>query len=172
MDKIKEIIFVSKGRYSVLFECELCKCDAFKKLSQFKRTKRHYCGKKCYWLARKNTWEPKDQPTWRGGVNYTEAHRRWKKKNPERMSHLKSLRYAREKSAIGSHTLDEWNLVKKNHDFRCAICKKETALTKDHIIPLSKGGSNFIQNIQPLCKSCNSKKHNKIIHDSPSLTNH
>jgi len=33
-----------------------------------------------------------------------------------------------------------------------------SVITVDHIVPISKGGINSIQNLQPLCYSCNSKK--------------
>lgn len=51
-------------------------------------------------------------------------------------------------------------------DYKCLLCGRKfdiSDLTVDHIIPLSKGGKHEWRNIQPLCKSCNSKKHNKII---------
>ena len=85
-------------------------------------------------------------------------HRRYCKKNPDIISHLKARRYAKEKGAIGNHTLKEWNELKESYGDVCAYCKMPKKLTKDHIIPISKDGTDYIENIQPLCHNCNSKK--------------
>lgn len=125
---------------------------------------------KCYAAYRSKIMPKHEQPTWRGGVSNTEAHRRWKKKNPDRMAHLKARRYAREKNAEGSHTFEQWNLLKESVNNKCVKCKEKKPLTKDHIIPLSEGGTDYIANIQPLCRNCNSKKWKKIhIYENPDL---
>lgn len=90
------------------------------------------------------------------------AKRKWREKNKELTNHLTRSYNYRRKKALGSHTLQEWLDLCKKHNNKCAYCKKDCKLTEDHIIPLSKGGSNNIENIQPLCVSCNSKKGNKL----------
>ena len=87
-------------------------------------------------------------------------------KNKQWRSWIKNKRNRMKRGANGNHTFGEWELLKKQYGYccpHCGKCEPEIILTEDHIIPLSKGGSNWIENIQPLCGSCNSKKHTKII---------
>lgn len=86
-------------------------------------------------------------------------------------------RQLRKRYVIGSHTEQQWQSLKVETGNKCSFChipedhlqniyggKVFQKLTKDHIIPLSKGGTDFIENIQPACVSCNASKNNSI-HD-------
>lgn len=55
-----------------------------------------------------------------------------------------------------------WELKLKQLDGKCQLCGTIENITIDHIISLSKGGTNLIANLQPLCRSCNCSKSNKI----------
>lgn len=46
-------------------------------------------------------------------------------------------------------------------DFKCKHCQIGTDLTIDHIMPVVRGGTNDIDNLQTLCRSCNSRKGTK-----------
>lgn len=156
------------GGVRVEFNCDYCGELSQDKKSHYDRKKRHYCNQICYSRDRKENWKKEDQPTWRGGVSQTEAHKRWKKKNPEHWKHLKARYYARKKGAEGSHTLKEWEELKEKVEYLCVYCRELKPLTKDHIKPLSEGGTDYIENIQPLCRNCNSKKW-KHIYENPEL---
>ncbi len=66
----------------------------------------------------------------------------------------RALKYASEKRL----SLPEWERIKAEYRYVCACCLQKVKLTIDHIIPLSKGGSDGYENIQPLCITCNQKK--------------
>ena len=162
------------NRNQVYFNCDYCGQISSDKPSSYKKKKRHFCGMKCYSDFRKNKLPLEEQHAYKGvrktGENKQIYHRRYVKNNPEIISYLKARRYARERNAEGNHTLQEWKLLKEKFNYKCAYCMEEKPLTKDHIKPLSKGGTDYIENIQPLCRNCNSKKHNKFnIHENPEL---
>lgn len=73
------------------------------------------------------------------------------------------IRRAREIAAVGSHSEYQWHKVLKLYGRRCLRCGTKDDVTKDHIQPLVSGGSNDIENIQPLCRPCNSWKGSRAI---------
>jgi 5-methylcytosine-specific restriction endonuclease McrA len=73
---------------------------------------------------------------------------------------INARRRGRQFGAEGSYTTQKWNDLKEHFGNRCLRCgyhesELTTVLERDHVIPISKGGSNWITNIQPLCKDCN-----------------
>lgn len=140
--------------------CTLCKCE----IVFHKSDKMHEgCLKS----------DKEEHNRWKGGDS--ETHKRWVRKNKERYAHLKSRELPRKYNAEGSHTFEQWKSLLNSLENKCACCKEKKKLSKDHIKPLSKGGTDYIHNIQPLCKSCNSRKNAKEINylksffDSPEL---
>lgn len=92
--------------------------------------------------------------------------RRYNKEHIEKRIEAVNRRRMLKLNVVGSHTSGEWELLKKQYGLTCPCCGKTeptVKLTKDHIIPLTRGGSDYIENIQPLCQSCNSKKGNRVI---------
>ncbi len=65
--------------------------------------------------------------------------------------------------ARGTHTHQQWVGLCAIFNHQCAACSRAAALTKDHIIPVSRGGSDAIGNLQPLCQRCNSVKFTRDI---------
>lgn len=52
--------------------------------------------------------------------------------------------------------------VFKRDGYRCRECgasKDETSLEIDHIVPVARGGTNDLDNLQTLCRECNRMKH-------------
>jgi 5-methylcytosine-specific restriction endonuclease McrA len=90
-------------------------------------------------------------------------NRRLRAQNPERTRVLQAAktarRYARRRGAGGSHTAEEWAALCQAYGNMCLRCGATgRPLTRDHVVPLVLGGTNTIDNLQPLCFGCNSAK--------------
>lgn len=104
---------------------------------------------------------------------YRSQKRKWHSDgmaNPEKRAKMKHWRkqtkYRRRawiQQSATSHTKREWDELCAKYHHLCLCCGEVKPLTPDHITPLSRGGSNSIDNIQPLCRTCNLRKHTKTI---------
>lgn len=97
---------------------------------------------------------------WKGGISIGKNKRDYK-------NSLEAKRRTSKQENGGSFSVEDWIKLKQYCGNRCVCCHKsepEIKLTRDHKIPISLGGSSNIDNIQPLCKSCNSIKRQKVIH--------
>lgn len=88
-----------------------------------------------------------------------------RKKYPERYSVYGKNNDAKRKMAEGFYTLQDelYQLSKQNH--RCFWCRIKLEGKKyhiDHIIPISRGGTNWSGNIVISCPHCNMSKGNKL----------
>ena len=87
--------------------------------------------------------------------------------NPEKFRAASQRRRARKANSKGSFTADQWKERLAYHGYKCVYCgveKHETPqgwLTMEHLIPLSRGGTNWPSNLAPSCKSCNCSKGTK-----------
>jgi len=96
-----------------------------------------------------------------------ENTRKQRRRNPKKSVLQTVLRRARQKGATGKVTVSEIETMFFKYGYRCLACGATEKLTVDHIVPITKGGSLSMENLQPLCHSCNSKKHTKTIDYRP-----
>ena len=86
----------------------------------------------------------------------------WQGANPASAVATRHRRRARKAGNGGSYTLTEWTEKLELFAHLCVYCGQSgRPLTIDHKIPISRGGTNSIENLVPACKSCNCRKGSK-----------
>lgn len=108
----------------------------------------------------------KNNGNWKGGISVDKDYKSVLNKK------YKAIRRMREEITGGYFTATEWKNLKKQYNYTCPSCGKkepDIKLCADHIIPIICKGTNEINNIQPLCGICNSKKYTKTIKFNPIL---
>jgi flagellar biosynthesis GTPase FlhF len=96
-----------------------------------------------------------------------EAARLVRKNHPEKKREQEWRRRVRKANAEGNHNINDVNELYIKQKGRCFHCEKELngVYHEDHWIPLSRGGSDWIDNIRLLCPFCNLSKKDKLPHE-------
>lgn len=110
------------------------------------------------------------QKKWRteNAESLKEYYRKYREEHREELNkkHLPATHKRRSRIANngGSFSAQEWLLICDYYGNKCLRCgATDKKLTVDHVIPTVFGGTSNIDNLQPLCQSCNSSKHAKEI---------
>jgi 5-methylcytosine-specific restriction endonuclease McrA len=98
----------------------------------------------------------------------TTYNHEWRRANRALCNTYWSKRRARLLGNGGSHTVVEWQAILERYDHRCLACgRTDLKLTKDHVLPVTQGGTDNADNLQPLCLSCNAAKGKRTIDYRP-----
>mgnify|MGYP001574360243 CR=1 FL=1 len=112
-------------------------------------------------ISKKYRSNPKTKP------KLIENQRRWREKNPVK----NRLLWLKRRDADRYIDFDEEQYLKLYEHYAsgdvCMCCGDVNKLHSEHIVPIALGGKTVLDNLQFLCKECNSKKHTKTIDYRP-----
>lgn len=83
---------------------------------------------------------------------------KYRRENRDRFNVLQQIRRTSKRESIYNLKSDDWIKCKHYFNNKCAYCGKEEKLTQDHFVAFNNGGEYSINNIVPICLSCNSGK--------------
>jgi len=95
--------------------------------------------------------------------------RQYRKDHPERVRAQATNKNRKRKLGVqGAHTEAEIKLLFRSQKGLCWWCGKAvdpTAYHVDHRVPLTRGGTDYAENLCITCPACNMSKHNKLPHE-------
>lgn len=111
---------------------------------------------------------------------HPDQHREWSNAHVEEQRAYRRLnahilrtntrnRYARKKGNGGTHTHEDIQAQYKRQKGKCYYCHTKVGKNYhvDHVVPISRGGTNDISNLVIACAQCNLSKNDRLPHEWP-----
>ena len=139
-----------------------CRCDPCREAKR-EESRRFYETNRASRLAATMRWRAKDPD------RHLATNRDWYRRNGDHARKVKAraqhrrITRARLRGDERLHAEWEWLRLLRRHGGRCAYCDAQGVMTRDHVIPVSRGGTDTIGNILPACQSCNYSKKDRLL---------
>lgn len=165
------------GRTALDTQCGHCQKPI--KIRPVAAGRKHFCSVSCAAIGKRV-----DGAKWRDPKQIAAYMVEYHKRNRERLNALACLRnprYRQKKNenqrlrrATGYRPRGiqrkAWASILTLCGSRCLKCGSTDRLEADHVLPVTLGGLNSVENYQPLCRSCNaSKSDTHVDYRSPKL---
>jgi 5-methylcytosine-specific restriction endonuclease McrA len=154
------------------FQCQCRKCayKSCKKYAQSHREVIHKCAKKER-VKHAQKYNERSKRWYYANRERSKAYRKlhynkeWNDKHREQIRAHTRNRRAKEQNAIGTHKPKDIENIYLSQDGKCKYCDKPVGnkFHVDHIVPISRGGTNYPNNLVITCQSCNDSKGNKFL---------
>jgi 5-methylcytosine-specific restriction endonuclease McrA len=114
-----------------------------------------YCSTACMAEGYRSVLKGRANPNYRHGMAYTNEYSRA----------ANAIQRAARVDAVGTYSAKDIVSMMHHQRCECAACGKSLrdGYEVDHRIPLSRGGSNYVGNLQLLCKHCNRTKMDRFV---------
>jgi 5-methylcytosine-specific restriction endonuclease McrA len=138
-----------KEKVRVIKKCKVCAKEIEVKLSHFDK-EGTYCSRTCMAIDYRRRMRKDKNPNYKHGNSpYTPAA---------------AVRRERIRRNGGRHNEKDIAYLLRHQRNECAHCGcRLDKYEVDHIIPILKGGSNYVGNLQLLCRKCNARKSGKFM---------
>lgn len=187
-NRVENKLKAELGEKKQILEKKCSKCNTIKPTSEFTKDSGSASGynswcKDCEYPAHREYWKStkpirnlKQREHYRENrESLCKSHAIWHhtyykhtSKYRVTQSRNKHLRRTRENLVESTLTPLQWEKILESQSNKCSICGKRFCKSRpptvDHIIPLSKGGGLTFENVQALCRSCNSSKNARLDH--------
>lgn len=158
-DRVREINETAKKKYKEKYpeRLRLIKLNSLRKRrtekpDEFRKYQRDY-------RALKKAADPDGM-----SISNRQHVKEWREKYPERARATDANKRAKRKAAQETHTGADIQAILDGQQYKCVSCKvclREFGYHVDHVVPIARGGTNWPDNLQALCPTCNMEKHTK-----------
>jgi len=86
---------------------------------------------------------------------------KYQRENRNKFNVTNQIRRTRKHLLSSTLTNEQWNNVIKHFKGLCAYCGEKQKLTIEHFVPVSNFGELAVNNVLPVCITCNCSKNNR-----------